>query len=50
VNFNIVDGGYTIQGAKGLFGTDNTAEGSAVYADKNLQKNGLWDIVTKAEG
>ncbi|UKK47968.1 hypothetical protein L6475_12270 [Prevotella sp. E9-3] len=50
VNFNIVDGGYTIQGAKGLFGTDSTDEGSAVYADKNLQKNGLWDIVTKAEG
>ncbi len=50
VNFNIVDGGYTIQGANGLFGTDNATEGSAVYANKAQANNGLWDIVTKAEG
>lgn len=50
VNFNIVEGGYTIQGAKGLFGIDSTDDGSAIYADKTQDKNGLWDLVTKAEG
>ena len=44
VNFNLADGAYTIQGANGLFGTDNTAEGSAVYANKAQSNNGLWII------
>ena len=44
VNFNLADGAYTIQGANGLFGTDNTAEGSAVYANKAQSNNGLWTI------
>ena len=49
VNFNFVDGDYTIQGAKGLFGTDNAAEGSAVYANKAQTNNGLWTITAKPE-
>ncbi len=44
VNFSIADGTYTIQGAKGTFGTDNTEENSAVYADKSAEKNGCWTI------
>ncbi len=39
-----VDGGFTISGEKGLFGTDNTEDGSAVYADKAQANNGLWTI------
>lgn len=39
-----VEGGYTLKGAKGLLGLDNTTEGSTVYADKNQEKNGLWTI------
>lgn len=41
---NIVEGGYTLQGSKGLLGTDNATAGSSVYADKNISKNGLWVI------
>jgi len=44
VNFNLADGAYTIQGANGLFGTDNTAAGSTVYANKAQSNNGLWTI------
>ena len=44
VNFNVVEGGYTIQGANGLFGLDNATEGSAVYANKAASKNGIWTI------
>ena len=44
VNFNLVDGAYTIQGANGLFGTDNITDGSAVYANKAQSNNGLWTI------
>ena len=39
-----VEGGYTIKGNKGLFGLDNTAEGSTVYANKAQSNNGLWII------
>jgi hypothetical protein len=49
VNFNLVDGAYTIQGANGLFGTDNANEGSAVYANKAQANNGLWTIAEKPE-
>ena len=49
VNFNLVDGAYTIQGANGLFGTDNTTEGSAVYANKTQANNGLWTITAVPE-
>lgn len=49
VNFNLVDGAYTIQGANGLFGTDNTNEGSQVYANKAQANNGLWTITAKPE-
>lgn len=41
---NPVDGGFTIQGAKGLFGTDATAAGSTVYANKAQANNGVWTI------
>ncbi len=44
VNFNVVEGGYTIQGANGLFGLDNATEGSAVYANKAAANNGIWTI------
>ena len=49
VNFNFVDGDYTIQGAKGLFGTDNATEGSTVYANKAQANNGLWTITAVPE-
>ncbi len=49
VNFNLVDGAYTIQGAKGLFGTDNATEGSTVYANKAQANNGLWTITAVPE-
>ena len=39
-----VEGGYTIKGAKGLFGLDSTDEGSTVYANKAQSNNGLWTI------
>lgn len=48
LNFNIVEGGYTIQGANGLFGTDNTTAGSAVYANKAAANNGVWTIAEYA--
>ena len=44
LSFNVVDGGYTIQGANGLFGTDQTVEGSTVYANKSAGNNGVWSI------
>lgn len=44
VNVNVVEGGYTIQGANGLFGLDGVAEGSTVYANKTADKNGVWTI------
>ena len=44
LTFNPVEGGYTIKGAKGLFGLDSTDEGSTVYANKSQDKNGLWTI------
>ena len=49
VNFNLADGDYTIQGANGLFGTDNVEEGSAVYANKSAANNGLWTIAEYTE-
>ncbi len=49
VNFNIVEGGYTIQGAKGLIGSDATAAGSSLYADKTADKNGVWTITEYVE-
>ena len=48
LNFNLVEGGYTIQGANGLFGTDNATAGSAVYANKAADKNGVWTIAEYA--
>lgn len=39
-----VEGGYTIKGAKGLFGLDTVTEGSTVYANKSQNNNGLWTI------
>lgn len=44
LNFNVVEGGYTIEGANGLFGTDNIEAGSFVFANKTVANNGLWEI------
>ncbi|MBR1521972.1 MAG: hypothetical protein IJ635_12170 [Bacteroidaceae bacterium] len=44
VTVNPVEGGYTLQGANGLFGTDATDEGAIVYANKAQSNNGLWAI------
>lgn len=44
LNANYVEGGYTLTGAKGDLGTDNTTAGSTVYADKAADKNGIWTI------
>ncbi|GEM_PF-4946776 len=41
------DGAYSIHGAKGYFGTDATAAGSAVYANKGVNNNGKWRISLK---
>ena len=38
------DGAYSIHGAKGYFGTDNTAAGSSVYANKAVSNNGKWTV------
>ena len=38
------DGAYSIHGAKGYFGTDNTTSGSSVFADKAVSKNGKWTV------
>ena len=46
---NVVDGGYTLQGSKGLLGTDNGNAGSAVYANKGVANNGVWSSITAAE-
>ena len=44
INVNLVEGGYTLQGAKGLMGTDDTDAGSSVYANKTAANNGVWTI------
>jgi len=44
ISVNYVDGGFTISGAKGLFGTDATDAGSTVYANKAQANNGVWTI------
>ena len=44
LNVNVVEGGYTLQGAHGLLGLDNTAAGSTVYANKAVSNNGVWTI------
>ncbi|MBQ4392258.1 MAG: hypothetical protein II826_04000 [Prevotella sp.] len=49
LTFIPVEGGYTIKGAKGLLGLDNTDEGSTVYANKAQANNGLWTIEEIAE-
>lgn len=46
--FNYVDGFYTLKNSYGLLGTDDTAEGSSVYADKSADNNGYWKI-TKSD-
>lgn len=38
------DGAYSIHGAKGYFGTDNTTSGSSVYANKAINNNGKWTV------
>ena len=38
------DGAYSIHGAKGYFGTDDTKAGSSVFADKAVSKNGKWTV------
>lgn len=43
--FNYVDGFYTLKNPNGLLGTDDTADGSSVYANKSAEKNGLWTII-----
>ena len=43
VNFE-GDGAYSIHGAKGYFGTDNTAAGSKVFANKAVSNNGKWTV------
>lgn len=49
VNINAVEGGFTIQGEKGLFGLDNADEGSAVYANKTAANHGVWTIAEYVE-
>lgn len=49
LNVNIVEGGYTLQGANGLLGLDNTAAGSTVYANKAASNNGVWTITEYVE-
>lgn len=49
LNANVVEGGYTLQGAKGLLGSDNAEEGSVIYANKAVANNGIWTI-TAVEG
>ena len=44
VTVNVVEGGYTIQGVKGLFGTDSVDDGAIVYANKAAAANGVWTI------
>lgn len=44
VSVNIVEGGYTLTGAKGTFGTDATTVGASVYANKKSTNNGIWTI------
>lgn len=49
LNANIVEGGYTLQGSKGLLGSDATKEDAAIYANKAAANNGVWTI-TAVEG
>ena len=49
VSVNPVEGGYTIKGARGLFGTDDVATGAVVYSDKSADKNGVWTITESVE-
>jgi len=44
LTINVVDGGYTIQGANGLLGLDNITAGSTVYANKTAAAHGIWTI------
>ena len=44
LTFAAVENGYTISGAKGIMGTDETAAGSSVYANKAIGNNGVWTI------
>lgn len=44
LSVNPVENCYTISGARGLLGLDNTEEGSTVYANKAIGNNGLWTI------
>ena len=44
LQFNIVEGGYTIQGANGLLGTDGIQNASIVYANKTAGNNTVWTI------
>ena len=49
VSVNPVEGGYNIEGANGVFGTDAVTAGSSVWADKaatQSDKNVLWTIGT----
>ena len=43
-----MDSFYTLKNSYGLLGTDDTAEGSSVYADKSADNNGYWKI-TKSD-
>lgn len=45
---NSVNGFYTLQNSNGLLGSDSTADGSSVYANKSADKNGYW-IITKSD-
>lgn len=42
--FTLADGKYTIAGPNGLIGSDNTADGSALYGNKGTNNNGYWTI------
>ncbi len=44
ISVNPVEGGYTLQGANGLIGSDATDEGATLYANKAQSNNGLWTI------
>lgn len=44
LTINVVEGGYTIQGARGLLGLDNIDAGSIVYANKAATNYGIWTI------
>lgn len=50
LSVNLVNGGYTLQGVRGIIGSDATASGSVFYADKTADKNGVWTIEEYEEG